>query len=124
MAKPVQPHAWGKAPIQLALGRLGRPRPARRDRACEIAVARVDDRLHSTLTVLPARACGQSDRGPAGGQTVAADTPVTCRMTSPLATSAAAPSPTNVEPCMAANMRGRSAARLASCRFVFSVYGT
>ena len=61
MAQPVQPHAWGKTPIQFALGRLGRPGPARCHRACEIAVTGIDDRLHSTLTVLPAREVVESE---------------------------------------------------------------
>src|SRR5262249_6535233 len=119
VAQAIEPHPRGKTPVQLAFGFSGFCRPRRRHRAGEVAVARVDERLHSTVTVLSVRAHRQSNSGRVR-QTVA-ETPVTCLMPSPLATSAAPPSPTKVDPCMAARIRGCSAARFASCRLVFSV---
>ena len=127
MAQPVEPDAWREAAIQLALGRLRplrapAPRPRARDRRRSSrrssAIARQRYQPAAATSTPSLRASGH----PVTGSGVAAA--LTSRMTSPLAISSAAPSPTNVEPCMAASVRGCSAARLASCRFVFSVYGT
>jgi len=115
MAAAVQPHAWCKAAIELGLLGIGRSGRAAGDSARERFVA---DGLERCVLVRHQPDGTQATYCASSGATPSRR----CSM-SAAERSAALPSPTNVDPCMAASTRGCRSASSFSRRRVAGVSG-